>query len=70
MAESSAGEMIELHLGNQLRVERLPLGGAFGAPAARASRTLAGEAGGLTSFSNFCVRRGLSLALIDDVKPT
>src|SRR5450432_950321 len=43
MPESSAGEVIELHLGHQLGIERLPLHGMLGAPAARPARSFAGK---------------------------
>src|SRR4051794_38482948 len=47
MAEAVRGDLIIAHLDHEFRPERLPLGGAFRAPPARAARGAAGEAGRL-----------------------
>src|SRR6476620_2368650 len=44
MAEAVAGDLVVAHLDHELRLQRLPLFGAFGAPAAWSSRRLAGKA--------------------------
>ena len=43
MPEAPSREMIELHFDHELGLYGFPLRGAFGAPAARSSRRLAGK---------------------------
>ena len=45
VAEAAAGEVVVLELGDELGFEGLPLGAAFGGPAAWAAGGVAGEAG-------------------------
>ena len=45
MAETVAGDVVVADLDHELRLQRLPFAGALGAPAARAARRVAGEAG-------------------------
>src|SRR3954453_5571074 len=47
MSEAAAGAVVVFDFDDQLRAERFPFAGAFGAPAARAARRLAGEAAAL-----------------------
>src|SRR5687767_11513553 len=47
MAEAIAGDMIVAHFDDKVGPQRLPFGGAFGAPAARRAGRVAGEAGWL-----------------------
>ena len=47
VAETASGEVIELNFDDEFGIKGLPFGGALGAPAAGASGSFAGEAGGL-----------------------
>jgi hypothetical protein len=58
VAEAAAGEVVELDFGDEFVVERLPLHGVLGAPAAFASRSFAGEAGRLYEFQEFFGKGG------------
>src|SRR5205085_3611728 len=60
VAETACSEMIERDLDHQLRHQRLPLGRPLAAPAARASRSAAGEAGRLDQLFDL---RGQRLAI-------
>src|SRR4051794_34312123 len=54
VAEPAAGEMVVLHLDDELGRERLEFAGALGAPATGAAGRPAGEAGGLAQgFETF-----------------
>ena len=54
MAKAPAAEVVVLDLDDELVAQRLPFAGALGAPAARATRAAAGEAGflGLTAVGD------------------
>ena len=43
VAEAVAGDVVVLHFGDQLELQRLPLRAALGRPAARSARCIAGE---------------------------
>ena len=45
VAKTASGEVIELDFDDEFGIERIPLGGTFGAPAAGTSGSFAGEAG-------------------------
>src|SRR5262249_32236831 len=58
MPKPSASEMIVLDLTDQFRRQRLPFGGAFGGPSARATRRVARKARRLDQlFELLCQRR-------------
>jgi len=67
VAKALAGEMVVADLDNKLGLERLPFAGAFGGPAARPARRVAGEAG---RRDRLRVSAGLSSRLIVEVNPT
>ena len=71
MAEAVAGHVIVAHLDHQFGLERLPLSGALGRPAARAARGLAGEARSrLSGLRAAAVSAARSRSAKPDVNPT
>src|SRR5579862_3637344 len=63
VAETSSGEMIELHLNHELGRERLPLQRMFGAPTTWTSRRFAGESWRLDELLQFVGERGTLLVV-------
>jgi len=55
--EAMSGEMIVPYLDDQIRLQRLPLAGALGAPAARTAGRIGGETWRFDSPLEFCEQR-------------
>src|SRR4029077_8863264 len=63
VTEAAAREMVVADLDHELRLERLPLAGALGRPAARTARRVAGESRRRDQNLQFFGERRLVLAL-------